>query len=175
MEVGCGEGILARELLAMADRVTAIDRDGPSIDLARQDRPDDPVTYVRGDVFTYPFEPASFDLVASVATLHHMDTEAGLVRMRELLRPGGVLVVVGLARPRYPRDLPMDGLGFLYTRLLHLRRTSWAQTAPIVWPPPDTFRQTRATTTRVLPGVRYQRLVLRRYALTWTKPRAQMA
>ncbi len=35
------------------------------------------------------------DLVASVAALHHMDAVAGLTRLRDLVRPGGTLVVVG--------------------------------------------------------------------------------
>lgn len=46
----------------------------------------------------HPLEPASFDFIASVASLHHMDVAAALVRMRSLLRPGGRLVVIGLAR-----------------------------------------------------------------------------
>jgi hypothetical protein len=38
------------------------------------------------------------DLVACVATLHHLGLDRGLKRLRELTAPGGRLVVVGLAR-----------------------------------------------------------------------------
>ena len=76
-----------------------------SIEIARELAPAN-ATYVLGDVLAPPFEPASFDLVTSVATLHHLDATAGLQRMAELLRPGGVLVVIGCARSTYPADLP---------------------------------------------------------------------
>ncbi len=45
-----------------------------------------------GDFLTTAFEPASFDVVTAVASLHHMDAAAALTRMRDLVRPGGVLV-----------------------------------------------------------------------------------
>jgi SAM-dependent methyltransferase len=46
----------------------------------------------------------SFDLVTAVASLHHMDAAAVLEHMRDLLRPGGVLAVVGLAREITPAE-----------------------------------------------------------------------
>jgi len=39
LDVGCGEGTLARELRAVVPQVTAIDADPASIDLARQQDP----------------------------------------------------------------------------------------------------------------------------------------
>ncbi|MFI9360831.1 class I SAM-dependent methyltransferase [Kitasatospora sp. NPDC053057] len=39
-----------------------------------------------------------FDFACSVTAVHHLDFTAALARMRELLCPGGVLVVVGPAR-----------------------------------------------------------------------------
>jgi len=45
---------------------------------------------------------------ASIAALHHMDATAALGRMRDLLRPGGVLTVVGPARGEYPAGLAAD-------------------------------------------------------------------
>lgn len=35
------------------------------------------INYIQGDVMTYSFEPASFDIVTSVAALHHLDARAG--------------------------------------------------------------------------------------------------
>jgi len=51
--------------------------------------------YVRGDFLTHPFEPASFDVVTTVAALHHMDVTAALGQVHELLKPGGVMCAVG--------------------------------------------------------------------------------
>ena len=104
LDVGCGEGMLARDLRRLVAHVTGIDRDAASIDVARREDGGTGVEYVVGDFMTHPFEPGSFDHIASIAALHHMDAAAALHRMRELLAPGGTLAIVGLARPRYPAD-----------------------------------------------------------------------
>jgi len=51
-----------------------------------------------GDGLRADLPLGGFDLVASVAVIHHLDFVAGIRRMAALLRPGGRLVVVGLAR-----------------------------------------------------------------------------
>jgi len=89
LDVGCGEGILARELLRVAEHVTAIDLDPASIDLARQTDKGNEIEYLVGDFLTHPLAPASFDAIVSVAALHHMDARRALGRMRQLLRPAG--------------------------------------------------------------------------------------
>lgn len=169
LDVGCGEGTLTRELARIVPRVVGLDRDAPSLDLARAGG-DAGIEYVHGDVLTHDLAPESFDLVASIAALHHMDTAAGLRRMSELVRPGGSLAVIGLARAGSPVDLAFDVVGAVSTRLHELTKAYWEHSAPIVWPPPDTYRQTRRTATRLLPGARYRRHVLWRYSLVWSKP-----
>jgi SAM-dependent methyltransferase len=170
LDVGCGEGMLTRELRAVVPSVTGIDPDGPSIELARTLSNGAGIGYVHADVLAHPFDPGSFDMVASIAALHHMDTAAGLSRMRELLRPGGVLAVVGLPRPRLPHDLPYELAGVVAHRWYRTRRGYREHSAPTVWPPPDTFAQVRVTARRLLPGARVRRHVLWRYSLLWTKP-----
>src|SRR5690606_41719576 len=46
----------------------------------------------------------TFDLITMVASLHHMPLEESLVHAKDLLRPGGRLLVVGLARVSSPAD-----------------------------------------------------------------------
>ena len=53
---------------------------------------------MRGDCIDCPFPPASFDLITSSATLNHMPADSARTRMRELLKPGGALAIIGLAR-----------------------------------------------------------------------------
>jgi SAM-dependent methyltransferase len=170
LDVGCGEGTLARRLRAVVPHVTAIDSDQASVDLARlQGRVAD-IDYLLGDFLDFPFEPGSFDVIASVATLHHMDARLALGRMRDLLRPGGVLAIIGLARPGSPADVPVVLAGVVATRFHHLTKEYWEHPSPTVWPPPETYAGMRLLAEGVLPGVRFRRRLLWRYTLTWTKP-----
>jgi 2-polyprenyl-3-methyl-5-hydroxy-6-metoxy-1,4-benzoquinol methylase len=172
LDVGCGEGILARQLRQLAPHVSAIDLHHPSILLARQHDDGAGIDYLVGDFLTYPFEPASFDLIASVAALHHMDARVALGRMRTLLRPGGRLAIIGLARSRYPADLPRDAAATVASLLHKATKGYWEISAPIVWPPPETYAGMRRLAAELLPGVRYRRHLLWRYSLVWTKPAA---
>jgi len=95
---------------------------------------------------------------------HHLDAREGLRRLRDLVAPGGVLVVVGLARPDFPRDLPVE-IAAQFTRLGGRRRTG--PSAPTVWPPPERYSTMRRLATELLPGVRWRRHLLWRYSLVW--------
>jgi len=168
LDVGCGEGMLARQLRERVPHVVGIDRDEASVRLAGQ--AGGGVELVLGDVMDAPFRDASFDLVASVATLHHVDAAEGLRRMAALVRPGGTLVVVGLARHTGFRDLAMGALGVIVSRVLKHTRNHWEHSAPIVWPPPETYASMRSIARTVLPGAVFRRRLLLRYTLVWQRP-----
>jgi SAM-dependent methyltransferase len=168
LDVGCGEGTLARQLRVLVSHVTAIDTDPASIALAQQQAGPD-IEYLLGDFLTYPFHPASFDLIASVATLHHMDAGAALARMRDLLRPGGTLAIIGLPRPDLPADLPWLLASAAGSALHRLTRRYWDHPSPTFWPPPETYASMRRIAARTLPGARLRRHLLWRYSLVWTK------
>lgn len=170
LDVGCGEGLLALELADRATSVVGLDVDAPIIDVARCDAAADNIDYVVGDLLTADLEDGSFDAVVSIATLHHLDAVAALARMGELVRPGGVVVVVGLARSRMPADAPYDLAGAVSTRLHRITNAYREVEAPTVWPPPRTYAEARADAERTLVGVRYRRHVLFRYSLIWTRP-----
>jgi hypothetical protein len=102
--------------------------------------------------------------------LHHVDVTAGLRSLASLVRPGGLLGVIGLARSGIA-DLPWDAAGFVTTRVHRLTKQEWTQPAPMCWPVPDTYADVRRMANDVLPEARYRRHVLFRYTLLWTKPR----
>ena len=170
LDVGCGEGVVARDLRRRADYVAAIDVDPRSLELAREQDPDGEIDFRQGDFLQTPYEPASFDFVACVTALHHMDPGTALLRMAALVRPGGTVAVLGLARSVYPADLPRDAVASLVSRVYRARRGMWNSPAPRVWPPPHTYSEIRDLATATLPGARFHRHLLWRYSIVWTKP-----
>jgi ubiquinone/menaquinone biosynthesis C-methylase UbiE len=169
LDVGCGEGMLARQLARRVPHVVGIDQDAASIELARWQDLDGRVGFVRGDFLTRPFQPASFSMITCVAALHHMDPAAALAEMSQLLVPGGILVVVGVARSRLP-DLPWEAAAVLANFGYRMANGYWEQPSPAMWPPPHSYREIRVLAGQTLPGVRYRRHLLWRYSLVWVKP-----
>jgi SAM-dependent methyltransferase len=173
LDVGCGEGTLARALRRQVPDVSGIDLDEAGIALARQQsEPDRDITYVIGDVLTHPFALASFDAIVSVATLHFLQPVAALTRLQELLTPGGVLAVVGVARSRLPHDVGWEAVSVATNLRYRLSRPYWDHPCPTLWPPPDTYDTTRRLVAAQLPGARFRRHALWRYSFVWTKPSA---
>ncbi|WP_110473008.1 class I SAM-dependent methyltransferase [Williamsia limnetica] len=168
LDVGTGDGLLARDLAHKVPDVTAIDLDRDVVDSARAEFSG--INFLIGDVMTYDFR-RKFDVVGSVATLHHLaNLPAALRHLAGLTAPGGVLVVVGLARPTRLSDFAMDAVGVIQHRWLSWRRGLWEHSAPTVWPLPHSYAQVRQAAAAELPGVAWRKLPLFRYALVWYKP-----
>jgi SAM-dependent methyltransferase len=178
--VGCGTGRLTRELRAVIPRVTGIDRDEQSIAVARARDVTGDIEYRCGDFLDLPLTPGCFGLVTAVASLHHMNAAAALNRMREQLRPGGTLVIIGLAREGLSPGLALNAPAVVDARIQRFRhrpgpRSGGARPAsgyqpPVVWPPGETYRQIRRLAGTLLPGMRYRRHLLWRYSICWVKP-----
>jgi SAM-dependent methyltransferase len=82
LEVGAGDGELARALTAVGYTVVAIDPEpgGPEVQAVA--------------LHELGAEPASFDAAVAVVSLHHVEPLApSCRRLAELVRPGGLLVV----------------------------------------------------------------------------------
>ncbi|QGU00966.1 Demethylmenaquinone methyltransferase [Corynebacterium kalinowskii] len=102
--------------------VTGIDLDQEVLEEARQHS--DQVAWVHGDIMTYDFD-RTFDVVASVATLHHLpDLDAALSRLADLTSPGGVFAVVGVARTSRPKDMMLHLAGVVQHRWMAVRKES---------------------------------------------------
>jgi SAM-dependent methyltransferase len=179
LDVGCGTGRLTRELRRVVPHVTGVDRDDQSIAIARSRAAPGDIDYRCGDFLDLPLERGGFDLITAVASLHHMNTETALGRMRDLLRPGGALVIVGLARNGWsPREFAVELPAAVTNRVLLARHRARGRAGPgagdyrppIVWPPAETYRDIRRIAGGLLPGMRYRRHLLWRYSIRWQKP-----
>jgi SAM-dependent methyltransferase len=172
LDVGCGEGTLTRELRRLIPEVVGIDLDAGSIGSARAHPEAGDITYIEGDALVFDFEHESFDFITAVASLHQMGTEATLTRLTTLLRLGGVLAVVGLARPSLS-DRPLELAAIIPHHLRRLRSGYWDHPSPIVWPPSESYAFIRSIAGDALPGARIRRRLYWRYTLVWVKPRPE--
>jgi 2-polyprenyl-3-methyl-5-hydroxy-6-metoxy-1,4-benzoquinol methylase len=170
LDVGCGDGLLAADLIdAGVPYVVGLDVDRPVLERAHTRYKALAIEWVQGDVLDVALAPESFDAVVSVAALHHMDAARALTRFAQLVRPGGTIVVVGLASNTW-LDIPLAAVAVCSRLVLRLFFGRWDHSAPTCWPPPLTYREMRVLSARVLPGVRYRRHLLSRYSLVWRKP-----
>ena len=167
LDIGCGEGDLLAALCRTLPDVVGIDADAAILERAHEAAP--AATLVHGDFLTHRFPNESFDLVAAIAALHHMDFGLALQRVHELLRPGGVAVIIGIARPHSPADYAIEAIGVVATRLMRLVRGYKQVQAPTLWPPPMTYAECEQIGRQALPGAVFRRRVFFRYSLVWTK------
>lgn len=170
LDVGCGEGETARRLRRRVPTVVGLDNDLASIELARS-RGDD-IDYLHGDLEGVDLPTGAFDVVSAVAMLHHLDQRAGLEKLAALVRPGGVLLVVGLARSRSLVDFARDARDALAVRRYTFTRDVWETPAPKLWPPPFTYAEARTASLSVLPDCHFKRVGYFRYGLTWVRTHA---
>lgn len=108
VDLGCGSGHHAAVLAEHYDEVLAVDVSDPMLTLARQKRPCGNIRYEQRDLTEVtPRRDGTFDLVFTAHTLHHVpDLELSLIELRELVRPGGRVIVVDNVdeRGRVPRE-----------------------------------------------------------------------
>jgi ubiquinone/menaquinone biosynthesis C-methylase UbiE len=100
IDIGCGPGMMVRELLDSRPgdfRITAFDRSEAMVEecAARVDGAGSVLTVV-GRVEEMPFPDASFDVALVMGILEYVDARAALAEITRILRPNGRLLVTML-------------------------------------------------------------------------------
>ena len=173
LDVGCGQGRLARVLAGPGRRVLGVDLDAPSVERAKELSRGLPGLAFESAGFLdtgWGDEPASFDFISFVTSLHHMDQEAALGKARSLLRPGGRLVVIGIARETSKAELLFTALRVPIVKFGDLRPDRADPAGMRIVDPALGWGESRALAQRALPGAKYHRHVYWRYSVRWTKP-----
>ena len=90
LDVGCGDGGVARLLRERVAEVVAVD-----IEESEEWQDEPGLTFGVADGERLLFDDASFDLLHSKDSLHHMENAASaLAEYRRVLKPGGVALIV---------------------------------------------------------------------------------
>ncbi|MGH9873815.1 MAG: class I SAM-dependent methyltransferase [Pyrinomonadaceae bacterium] len=179
LEIGCGKGEFARRLAARSARVLALDLSPEMIRIATASSANNSnIEFQLADVMTTDLPPASFDCIASIATLHHLPLPEILGKMKAALKPGGVLLILDLFEPRGVVDTLTNPLALSLSavlRLIHHGRLRSSREARAAWATHEshdlypTMTQVRELCAEILPGARIKKHLLWRYSVVWQK------
>lgn len=179
LEIGCGTGAFARQLATRCKRVVALDLSPEMIRAAGARSTQNPnLEFQLADAMTWAFPQAHFDFICSIATLHHTEQRPLLIKLKDALKPGGVLVILDLVQSNGLAERALDVIGFGVSgalRLIHNGRLN---------PPPEVRKaweqhgkhdhylsvgQVRGLVNEILPGASVKRCLFWRYALVYRK------
>ena len=170
LDVGCGDGLLAQRLAPVSRSVTGIDPDPAAIGRAA-DRlaTHRHVTLTHGDFQEYQPVVDRFDLITFVASLHHMDLRASLVKARELLTPTGEIAVVGCSANKTVRDWVWSAMCVPAARVGSWLHSETRNVGVVVADPQEGLDDIRRAVDDVLPGASLRRGLYYRYLMRWRR------
>ena len=118
LEVGAGTGLQTLDLCAAFDHIEAIDISPELLAVASQRAPR--ANYNVMDAHCPTFKECSFDMIAGVSILHHLDWDVSLNNYFRLLKPGGIV--------RFSEPNLFNPLVFLIKNCAPVKR--WAGDSP---------------------------------------------
>ena len=174
LDVGCGLGLFTGKLAKRSNVVDAIDINDTILKEASNRNTAPNIRYLHADFIEANLPKDSYDAIVSIASLHHLNLEAALEKMKVLLRSSGKLVILGLYKQ-------MTILDYIYSAIsvpINLIYLNWYResiaiptvTAPI-YPPQLSLKQIKAMANIMIPGFNLKRHLFWRYSLIWQNPK----
>ena len=109
LDIGCGTGEFSRLLAQRVERVIALDLSPNMIEVAKQRSRQFPnIDFQVADIMLWEPPAEKFDLIVSIATLHHVPVESVLPNLKTALNPGGRLVILDLLKHETLQDRLSD-------------------------------------------------------------------
>ena len=164
LDVGCGDGTLARYLSRPDRRVIGLD-----LDLTAVPADPDGVDYVNASVEALPFATSALDAVMLIMVLHHVQPDRALAELRRVLRPGGVLLLLGYGRSVSPYDWLHEAADILAHQVYARTTHRWDPSLRLA-DPNLSWADNRRLLEEALPGGSYRRLPMWRFEYRWVAP-----
>jgi len=180
LDIGCGTGVFSRLLAARLDQVLGLDL-SPEMIIAARDRSQafTNIDFQIADFLESDLPESHFDVIVSIAAMHHLPLAETLTRIKRALKPNGVMLILDLYKAETVMDflvcasaVPLNIVFNLYknhrAREPKEKRQAWAEHGQR-----DVYQklsQIREISSRVMPGSRLQRHLFWRYSLVWQKP-----
>jgi SAM-dependent methyltransferase len=176
LDVGCGAGAFARLLAGHARTVDAIDLSPVMIAQAEAASPQPPnIRWIEADALAPALDPERYEVITAIASVHHMPLDDALRRFRDLLKPGGVLAILGLYHPVTASDYALSAFATIANPIVGAWQAATGRRLPPplgmpVRGPETTLAEINAAAQRLLPGSVVRRHLFYRYSLIWRGP-----
>lgn len=184
LEIGCGTGAFSIRLARKSKHVVALDLSSEMIRIARTRSAEAPnVEYQCADLMKCEWPRDSFDCIVTIATLHHLPMREGFLKLKQMLRPSGVLIVLDLFEPERNllklagwRDVASNLLAMGISgslRLLHDGRLKPPRAVRAAWEAHGradrylSMKEIRKLCDENLPGAALKQHLLWRYSIIW--------
>ncbi|HKO61981.1 MAG TPA: class I SAM-dependent methyltransferase [Pyrinomonadaceae bacterium] len=180
LEIGCGTGAFSRLLAGRSDQVLALDLSQNMIRIAKEQSSAYPnVDFLVTDVMDHEFEADQFDCIVSIATLHHLPTEAAVRKITRALKVNGVLLILDLFQADGIFDAFRSAVALPASMAVRLTkgsrivpprrvRAAWAKHGRN-----DSYlslKQVHELCSALLPGAEVKSHLFWRYSVIWKKP-----
>lgn len=173
LDVGCGQGLFASKVADRVELVDAIDLDRAIIEAAVNQHSASNICYQQADFLEADLPNNTYDAIVAIASVHHMDLSGVLQKMRQLLRPSGRILILGLYRETSILDYIYSAisipLNLIYLNWHH-RSNQRACDIASIRPPHLSLQQITLVATPLIPGCKIRRHLFWRYSLVWCKP-----
>ena len=170
LDVGCGDGSLVHYLDDGKKMLVGIDAEEKCINRALSESDSHNIQFICGRFELHNFEK-KFDAVIFVASLHHMDMTVALNKAKSILKPDGMILIVGIAKPSNFFDWMVEALRVIPCKIaskIKHERTTEENNVPVSYHFPK-MNEVRATANILLPLARLKYGLFFRYLLLWKK------
>lgn len=172
LDIGCGDGLLLQRLAPFTEQVVGIDSHKEIISRAQlRLAMVSNASLIADDFITLPIPLESYDTITCVASLHHMDLRVALSKMRQILAPGGRVLIIGLAENKSITDYLISSLLLLPIRIMDRFHGGMKGIGVRIAEPRESLSEIRQVAHEVLPGAVIRRRFYYRYSLVWNKPK----
>ena len=105
LDVGCGTGELTKKLVSFGKELTGIDISEIMLHEAEKRNYDEKIIYIKTSAEIYLGETdKQFDIIISVAALHHMNEERILKAMKDKLTKNGKILILDIVKEKTITD-----------------------------------------------------------------------
>jgi ubiquinone/menaquinone biosynthesis C-methylase UbiE len=136
------------------------------------------IDFQLADAAACDFPSEEFDVIATIATLHHLPFALMLRKLKRALKPNGTLLILDLFEPEGFSDYLTSALALpvnVCLRLIRRHRLRPPAEVRAAWAEHErhdsflTLSQVRETCAKVLPGAQVRKHLLWRYSVVWKK------